>query len=686
MYDISDDILHERYQLAIDRIREIKNEETVALPWRDFFQRTAEFILFMDQVRQDLTDGTFEKSDLRTRRTVNARMYEDILPENYDRSYANPDYATDRLGKAFGRELCFVYTQIRGIIGYIFEDLPEETVIHLELFLEVYGAFQDRSAPDAKQLREIIYWFASDYTDVLVAERIRQSVDPARDFAVRIVMDGELDTPEYLFDYGEYVTDNEIMLAQYLAARDESEIERMAKTVCDGYRTGFEKAGIDLEEKLTVNLHYHLGFERVVRKMIGIFDEMGLRPIIFRYALSAVTRRDVARHGYTGAIANPQYDYDHREDAALFLDKRFAGRWLSVMEHTYEIFRTLAGANAGPAMIETFGETPFEPENKETACAFSEKQQGLLVEMNRTASVLTNRYMKGDERSFTVIAFPVPEIGERFEEIFADTLRINTLDALVYEKIHTEMIKVLDHGREVHILGSGDNRTDLTVALRPLEDPFRETDFENCLADVNIPLGEVFTSPQLEGTNGILHVKRAYLEGLQYEDLYIEFRDGMISGYGCANFEDAAQGAAFVKASVLHHHETLPMGEFAIGTNTDAYMMACRYDIGARLPVLIAEKTGPHFAVGDTCYSWAEDIVVYNPDGKECVAKENSISALRREDQSKAYFNCHTDITIPYEELGLIEVIDHEGNAVPIIRDGRFVLPGTEELNRALDA
>ena len=61
---------------------------------------------------------------------------------------------------------------------------------------------------------------------------------------------------------------------------------------------------------------------------------------------------------------------------------------------------------------------------------------------------------------------------------------------------------------------------------------------------------------------------------------------------------------------------------------------------------------GPHFAVGDTCYSWEEDVKTFNPDGKEIVAKENEISALRNEDLSKAYFSCHTDITIPYDELG----------------------------------
>ena len=46
-----------------------------------------------------------------------------------------------------------------------------------------------------------------------------------------------------------------------------------------------------------------------------------------------------------------------------------------------------------------------------------------------------------------------------------------------------------------------------------------------------------------------------------------------------------------------------------------------KYGIEDKMPILIAEKTGPHFAVGDTCYSWSEDIRVYNPNGKEIIAK-----------------------------------------------------------------
>ena len=135
----------------------------------------------------------------------------------------------------------------------------------------------------------------------------------------------------------------------------------------------------------------------------------------------------------------------------------------------------------------------------------------------------------------------------------------------------------------------------------------------------------------------------------------------------------------------MFHHKTLPMGEFAIGTNTTAYVMARKFDIADKLPILIAEKTGPHFAVGDTCYTYDEDNITYNPDGKAIVARDNEISALRTEDISKAYFNCHTDITIPYDELGRITVIRKDGSTEDIIVNGRFVVPGTEKLNEPLD-
>ena len=175
-----------------------------------------------------------------------------------------------------------------------------------------------------------------------------------------------------------------------------------------------------------------------------------------------------------------------------------------------------------------------------------------------------------------------------------------------------------------------------------------------------------------------------HLEGLYFKELEIDFRDGRVCGCSCANFEDRKECLAYIEDNILYHHKDLPMGECAIGTNTTAYAAAARYGIADRLPILIAEKTGPHFALGDTCYAHEEDNRVYNPDGKEIIAKDNSVSIRRKTDASKAYFGCHTDITIPYEELGEFTAVRKDGTRIPILLEGRFVLEGTQILNEPL--
>ena len=325
------------------------------------------------------------------------------------------------------------------------------------------------------------------------------------------------------------------------------------------------------------------------------------------------------------------------------------------------------------------------PRSCPAALHLDAKQQELIVAYNSEAGQLVNRYIPGDQRSFTIIAWPIPEIGDNYEEIFREIVKINNLDYHLYQGIQQKLIDALDQGEYVYVKGAGANRTEMYVQLWQPENPAKEAIFENCVADVNIPVGEVFTSPKLTGTHGTLHVSQVYLNELKYMDLEIRFEDGKITSYSCENFDDEAENQKLLKANVLFNHETLPLGEFAIGTNTTAYMVAKRYDIGAKLPILIAEKMGPHFAVGDTCYSWSEDNPVYNPDGKEIIARDNECSLLRKTDVSKAYFNCHTDITIPYDELDCIRVVRPDGSRIPLIEKGRFVLPGTEELNKPFD-
>ena len=76
---------------------------------------------------------------------------------------------------------------------------------------------------------------------------------------------------------------------------------------------------------------------------------------------------------------------------------------------------------------------------------------------------------------------------------------------------------------------------------------------------------------------------------------------------------------------------------------------------------------------------------MYNPDGKEVTARDNEISIQRKTNPAQAYFSCHTDITVPYSELGDIVAVDEAGKEMALIRQGRFALPGTEGLNEALE-
>ncbi len=677
--------IQERYELSMERIRSMDKEETVADSYRGYFKKVAEFILKIDCVRERMLQQDAMECPLGQLQSENQGLYEDILGSNYETSYANPAFTVAKFGKEIGQLLSFLYAEIRGEIVYVYENRLLYLTICNELFIEIYNCFEGTDTPDYDELKDIVYWYASDYCDVFVADRIEEQVNPECRFATDIIMNSDLKDLRYLYQYGEYISENEWKTAEHLNSLPQETIDKMAEVYTEGYRVGFEMAGIDLSKKSTVNIHYTVGFERMIRKAIENFEKIGLKPTIFRMSVSVLTKKTSRRSGFYGGTASKQYEYDHGHDAGLFFNKKFLERKLDVMKNTFETFKEMANGHAGPAVVEVFGEEPFAPVQKPEAIALTEKQEKLMVLFNSKSGQLTNQYIKGDERSFTIVAYPVPEIGENYKEIFDEVIRINTLDADVYEKVQQTLIDALDKGQYVHILGKGANETDLKVQLYRLSNPEKETIFENCVADVNIPVGEVFTSPVLEGTEGVLHVSKVYLNELQYRDLKITFQDGKITDYTCNNFEDEEEGKRYIKSNVLYNHDTLPLGEFAIGTNTTAYVVAKKYQIEDKMPILIAEKMGPHFAVGDTCYSWSEEHRLYNKNGKEIVAKDNSVSILRKEDVSKAYFQCHTDITIPYEELEEISVVTADQEKIVLLRDGKFVLSGTEILNEALE-
>lgn len=663
-------MLIERHELNTAGLNAVLCEAEKGEKYSEYFREIAEMLLYLNKI-YDTNPKT-----LKQLKQWNQEWYQQIKPETYATCYGNPEYCVQNIGHDYGQLFSFLYTEMRCGFYYAIEERLFDLVIQNELFLEIYQIFRD-GEDSPEKVRQIIFEHMRDYSSDIYERRIQEQLDPDLRFAVDIVMKSDLSNPDFLYQYGEYISDNEIRTLEYLNSLPKEKIREIAKTYVDGFHEGFIVNNIDMSPKRTVNIRYTLGFEPVIREAIEQFAEIGLAPIIYRIGHSSLVKTAV-KAGYGSTSPNPQYEYDHRYDQAVYFDNRFMKHKLECYRNSYERWKEEAYVFAGPACMETFGEIPFLPENKKENLKFTQKQQDLSVEFQMKASEIMNEYIRPEQRSFTIIAYPIPEIGDDFERIFEEVIKVNTLDKDLYRNIQQHLIDALDQGVEVHVKGARNNQTDLYVAMHDLQNPEKETNFENCLADVNIPVGEVFTSPKLAGTNGILHVSEVYLHDLNFVDLKLEFKDGKIISYSCKNFETEEENQAFIKENLLYNRDTLPMGEFAIGTNTTAYAMAQKYDILYKLPILIVEKMGPHFAVGDTCYSHSENTEVHNPDGKEIVAKHNECS-LEGE-----YFQCHTDITIPYEELDSITVIELGGKEVPLIEKGRFVLQGCERLNEPL--
>ena len=666
----------ERYELSKERIEEIITEAEGLGIYGPFFVSVSKYVKGLLDIYEDIkVNGPIGSKSLEELRERNDFLYGEIYEENYKKSYLNPDYAYKTLGEA-GSILSAVYAEVFGMIPYVFECDIEELVIRMELLLEVYGnvLLAEGTLIKEEELREILYYYVFDYTEDESLKRINKQLTIDNAYANKIIENCDLSDLRTLYAFGEYVGKSEEDTFKAIAALDDKTVETMSRTYTEGFKKGFVVSKKDLSKKKTVNLRYRLGFERVAAEAIKQFRAMGLESIIYRAGYDIFSRTGIFKPGYYGGLANPQFDEDHKEDMSLVLDGHLVTRRIEGIKAAYEELKKEAEEWAGPACMEIFGEDSFVPSECIHAARYGAKKQELITDFRRKSAEITNEYIKREERSFTIIAWPVPAIGN-YEEILKEIITVNTLPVDTYQAIQQTLIDTLDKSDYIHVVGCNGNKTDLKVKLYDLNNPAKETKYENCLADVNIPLGEVFTSPVLKGTDGVLHVKEVFLNDLKFKNIELEIKDGKISAYTCTNYEDEKKNKEFIEENLLFYHPTLPMGEAAIGTNTYAYALAKKYDIFNKLPILIAEKMGPHFAFGDTCYSNEESVKVFNPDGKEMIAKENG----------EAYTYCHTDVTIPYDELGLLEAVDYEGNAVKLIENGKFVLGGCEELNFPLE-
>lgn len=366
--------MEERYELTIERIRGILEEETVAELYRGYFRHVAHFLLAINQMRVD--EGMKKKERMEA-------LYEDILPENYDTSYANPSYTSQIFGAEIGCFLSTLYVEIRSVIGYAYEGRLEYISILNELFVEIYNRFEVDEVPELSGLKESFYWYASDYCDVFAADKVMAEINPDfTDFAKEIIWNSDLNDPEYLYQYGEFVGEKEFACAKYLSELSEEEIEALANVYMDR----------EILENSVINISYSLGLERLVKKVMENYKEKNIEFAIYRTSHSLITRYLERNDGFCGSTANPQYEYDHRDDLGIVLDKQFVERRLEVIRTVLE--QNKEQAERVSRMIEIHSDMEAQKISEQTErILLNEVQEELLKVLYEKEEQIRSQYL-----------------------------------------------------------------------------------------------------------------------------------------------------------------------------------------------------------------------------------------------------------------------------------------------------
>lgn len=676
VYAKDNEAVFESYNESLVKIKEIYDEilsleisDKEVLNYFDMLKELASFIMNATRIEKEISEEYYSKSWEELQKD-NHSLYSNIFPENYETSYNNPEFNEKVFGEKFGKLISFLFDFYQKYIRWV----SFHKIFYLEqynkLFIEIYDYIKKQNI-EYEELKSLItkYYF-QDRTKEYHYNFI-EKYDKNFKYYQDIIENSDLSDLRYLFRAGKYIGPNEKRISEFMQKYPEDELRTVAKIVVDGYIQGFKDDSKDITKKSTVGLFYKIGLEKLYLEIIKGFREHNLECTVA---------------GVYSTKINEQNAFDHQHDLGLILNENFKKNLIMSYENALESNKENLSEYSGIVYIENFGRAPFSPKMKTATIKLDADQQNLYKQVNMEMIQLSDKYSPRAETSFCIIAFPTPEIGDNFEKIFEETIKINKLESLHCQNIQQKMIDILDTADTVHIKGKGENKTDLIVKLPKLKDATKETNFVNGGASVNIPVGEIFTSPQLTGTNGVLHVDITFQNGLRYDNLLLNFKDGFVSEYSCTNFDNEEENNKYIEQNLLFPHKTLPMGEFAIGTNTLAYVMSRKYDIMDVLPVLIMEKTGPHFAIGDTCFSQTEDHAVFNPlNSKEVTARDNEKSIKRKTDMNEAYTFKHNDITLAFDDILFITAIRKNGEKIDIIRDGRFVVPGTEELNEPLD-
>jgi len=687
-----------------------------------------EYLVYACDLEEKRGTDYLKYASLQELKEEQKKLYQDLTAEGYTTGFAGLSNMSNQ-----AREVGLALS----MFSVLFLKASEDAVKHrrfrllklMDLYVELHKRISGRGQVKAEPLISLYQDFIRRDLAEMEAILLTEAINPADAYLTDIVAEHNLMEPYYLYEMGLPVGETELGWQKVFREMDEDLVRDAASALADGFEMDQKS-----KEPSRPYRRYNDGEDYTIRRKVVAIDYPAGAEILARCVAEKLREKDYVpfiRKAETMAV-HPSFMREHKGDPMRFpvdeaesLTKQTAEKCAAENEALLKglagSISILQGVEAVRMVAEPRGKGPGgRPQRLFGRYSFRQSEKK-AQEVEALKQCFRNVIAeKGDlsQCSHISMILPAYQASETFAKKVAGYLK------LAAEKIYAErpqqvLCDVLDKGSFVYLEGRDDNETDLLVALQPIADPQTDTNFLSDSGNGILPGGSVYTIPQLGETNGLLHLKEAKAAGVVFRNLKLTFEEGMICDYSCENFENPAEGRQLIRNKLLRGTDKLPISELAVGTNTEAYK-SLKTEEWQDLEGLLRRSLMPSIVIGEEPEGLRgavrfSDGVKKNvmPPSKAEVVKEAELSAPAPEGSEKPAGETENGgeapqaapagkensrpqeeekpaerrakvswrLSIPFESIGQLSVISEEGVRTDIMREGVFVLIGTDHLN-----
>ncbi|MCF0136491.1 MAG: hypothetical protein HUJ69_08740 [Lachnospiraceae bacterium] len=626
-----------------------------------FSKKMGDYLVKLCQLEEGRTEDYLRAASLKDLMDDQNNLYGWILKGNYVKEVVSTTYMNTQV-RDIGPALAMFAAE--------FVNGAEDAIYHrrfiladrIELYFEMHKRLT-RGQIRAEALVGLLRDFHNTIDRKAMEIRILQNYSPLDETNTQILREANLREPYYLYEYGVPVGGAERGLQKFLTTYDEDHLQKTAEKIVEAFTGSIPQSGLNSR-----GYRHYNGFDRsfegkderndvyepdMVRNLVALDypagSEMLARQILL--ALDKKGMRGFVRHISTTAVSQA-YLRDHQGDAIRCMDRGFLQRHPELTEKLAADNRCMLKSFAGAISLKLPEELSYtmlqeelknartlvgrvqRPTGRYSVGAAEEKRKNYREYLLEEETIL--RRAGGMEScalvNVTLPAFEeAPTSPETYPETYGETLR-KYLDLAVMEHHSERSLKALtdalDKGSFLYLQGGkaknqqGEetvNETDLLIALPMVKDPSRETLVQTCHVGGDLPAGHVYTLPQKAETNGLLHLPRTVIDGVEYKDLRLNFEDGVLKSCSAAGFEDPEEEGKFLREKLLHGVSETELKELALGVYSGSWQASYGSEDMKTLPEAMRSSYGISLVLGESSME-REDFFRLNPQNRKLMA------------------------------------------------------------------